>query len=206
MTRTAQDVQTELRDTLGDHFDLRNKFSESGILINRAEKRDWPLATAEAGVEERRGYLIDHALGNKNRTAAGGGRVAIPDTVKTWPDKSANVKLSKSGRVPKSKQVSTLKNKRSGSRLPFVIKSKTKTNNELLVQRESKGRYPLKILYAFRPTVSIDKTWHFEEIASAKAGAVYNRNFNDALAKAIATAKGKAERSASRSRGRRIGG
>lgn len=202
LTRTAQDVQAKLRSTMGEFFELKNKFSQSGVQINRAEKRDWPLASSEVGVDERREYLIDHALGNSKRTGSNGSRVAIPDTANTWPSKSENVKLTSSGRVPKSKRVGTLKRKKTGKRRPFVIRGKS--GNEVLAIREGKGRYPLKILYAFRRDVQIPKTWAFEKIAQGEAQAVYDKRFNEALAKAIDTAKDKAERSSSRSKGRTI--
>jgi hypothetical protein len=200
LTRVAGGVQDTERSELRDTMTLRNRWSASGVQMNRAEKRDFPQAFAEVGIEERRSYLIDHITG-ADRRAKDGGRVAIPDTEETFPSGSANIRRSSSGRIPRGQQVRGLKRRKRGK--PFTIKGKS--GNELLVRRTGNERYPLEILYAFQRSVKIDKTWNFEGIARREVGATYDREFGRALGQAIASAKTRAERQRSRSRGKIIG-
>lgn len=185
LTKTALDVRDELRQDANREFTLRNRFSERGININRANKRDWPRPFAEIGVERNRSYLIDHITGNRSRKAAGGKRVAIPDTEGTWPRKTAAVKLTATGKVPKSKQVSRLKQAK--RRAPFIVRSRK--GNDLLVRRMTRERDSLEVLYAFRKSVKIDRRWRYADVAAAEARAKYPGQFRKAFEQAIRTPK-----------------
>jgi len=179
LTRTALDARDAAKRQLDDDLTIRSKWIFSGIQINKAVKRDWPHTASEVGIAENRAFLIDHIIGNSRRKSRKGSRVAIPNT--------GEIKRTTTGRIPKAKHVSSLKSKT--NRKAFTITS-GKTGRKILVRRETKGRYPLKFLYAFESHVSIEaRKFRFIEAVTKEAGRVYDKNFGRALAKALATAR-----------------
>lgn len=189
-------------------FELRNRFSQAGVQVNKADQADWPAMYAEVGIEERRSYLIDHVLGGK-REGGRHGRAIL----------EAEEMRSKSGRVPGGKRPGALieramrakrqaelnsafgaRSRKKDKRLPFLIYSR-KWGNEVLVRRKGADRYPLEIVYAFKRGVSIKRTFEMELVAQREVGASYYQAFNRALARAIATGKSRRERQLSDSIG-----
>lgn len=192
LTQTAKDGQEATRKELKSSLTLRNKWSENGIQINRAEKKAFPATFAEVGIEQRRAYLIDHIEGNPTRRPRKGSRHAIPKAIKR----------TKTGRIPASKHIRKLKQrkdseypyrggptKRGGARRePFMINSR-RTGNLLLVRRTSKSRYPLEVLYAFEDDVQIREAYDMIGSVQKAVNKTYAKNFGKALGKAIATAR-----------------
>lgn len=206
LTELAFTAQRAERSELARSMHLRNRFSQSGLQVNRAEKADWPATYAEIGIEERRSYLIDHVTGGKRQGGTHGRAILEDESLR-----------SSGGRVPAGKRPAALiaRAKRAqhqgrlnaafggkgrDKRLPFLFYS-AKWGNEVLAQRTGDDRYPLRIIYAFRKGVSIKPEFHMHETAQRVVGLHYAQAFNQALRRAIAGAKDKAERGASRSRG-----
>ena len=176
----AFDSMREAKSELAESMDLKNKFSQSGIQINKADKKDWPKARAEVGIEERRSYLVDHVTGAKRTGNATHGVAVLQDTTLR----------SKTGRVPKGKKpgamLKTGRRMKGGSK-PFIIKKSD--GQELIAMRTGKQRYPLQILYAFNRSVKIDKEFAMDEIIRSEVAAGYDRAFNKRMKQALATAK-----------------
>lgn len=206
LTDVAFAVQRAEKSELARTFHLRNRFSQAGIQVNKAEKADWPATYAEVGIEERRSYLIDHITGGKRQGGTHGRAILEDEGLRT-----------KGGRVPAGKRPGPLiaKAKRAqrqahlaqafggktrDKRLPFVFFS-AKWGNEVLAQRTGEGRYPLRIIYAFKRGVTIKREFHMPEVGQRFVDAHYAQAFNRALRKAIASAKTRPERQGSSSRG-----
>lgn len=201
----AFDGMRAAKSELAQSMTLRNRFSQSGIQVNKADKHDWPNVQAEVGIEERRSYLIDHVTGGQ-REGGRHGRAILADTTLRNPR----------GRVPKRNRPGALiarsgKRRASGRRpgardgqhspaLPFMIYSR-RWGNEVLVRRLGTSRYPLEILYAFRKHVAIRREFEMDLAVQRQVQANYNRAFGKALQRALRTAKPRDERAASRSRG-----
>lgn len=202
-------VQRAEKSEMAKAMTLRNRFSQSGVQVNKADRGDWPVVYAEVGIEQRRSYLIDHITGGKRKGGNHGRAILEQESLR-----------SSSGRVPASKRpgamiaraarakkmgireaqlVHAFDGKRRDKRMPFLIYS-SKFKNEVLVQRTSEGRYPLRIVYAFKRGVEIKREFEMDVIARQEVGATYYQAFDRALRRAIATAKTKSERQLSMSR------
>lgn len=212
LTEVAFKVQRTEKSEMGKTLELRNKFSQSGVQVNPAEKSDWPRMYAEVGIEERRSYLIDHITGGKRQGGTYGRAILAKDDLRSKSGKVPASKRPKAliARAMRAKQQAEL-NKTFGGRqgkdkrLPFLFYSR-KWGNEVLAQRTGDERYPLQILYAFRKGVSIRREFEMDTIAQQQVGATYPQAFDKALRRAISTGKTKGERMGSTSRDQRIDG
>lgn len=205
LTTMAFEGRKAAQAELAQSLVLRNRFSTTGIQVNRAEKADWPNQKAEVGVEARRSYLIDHVLGGKRQGGAHGraileeerlrgptGRIARKDRP------GALLKLAR--RKIRGGRPKGAKNGQRSTPLPFVLYS-SRWGNEVLARRTGPGRYPLQIIYAFKRGVSIKREFEMDVAVQLAIQGTYSRALGKALERAIATAKSKAERSASMSAG-----
>lgn len=199
--------QAEMRGAL----ELRNRYSASGIQVNEARKSHWPSMQAEVGIEQGRSYLIDHVTGGKREGGTRGRAILEQESLR-----------SSSGRVAKGKRPAALvaaakrarrkadlnqafgRKQAKDKRRPFLFHSR-KWGNEVLAKRTSDKRHPLEIIYAFRRGVSIRREFEMDRAVWRIVSAEYERKFNRALRRAIATGKTADERRASRSRGQAIG-
>lgn len=210
LTSLAFESQRADKAELQHVMKLRNRYSVSGIQVNRAEKRDWPNQQAEVGIEQGRSYLIDHVLAGKRDGGSHGRAILGMESLR-----------NARGRVPKAKRPAMMIRKgardrggrtpgsKNGTRStprPFIIGPTKGWNNEVLVQRQGAARYPLQILYAFRRGVQIKREFEMDVVAQHTIAGHYDAAFRKALARAIRTAKPKAERQASRSAGKVIDG
>lgn len=207
LTDVAFMAQRQEKTEMARSMNLRNRFSQSGIQVNPAEKSDWPVTYAEVGIEAKRSYLVDHVTGGKRQGGQHGRAILEQDGMR-----------SKGGRVPAGKRPAALiaKARRAkqqadlartfGGRkgrdkhLPFLFYS-AKWGNEVLAQRTGDDRYPLRIIYAFRKGVTIKREFDMPRVAAKAVDAHYYQAFDKQLRKAIASAKSKAERGGSMSRG-----
>lgn len=210
LTDLAFQGQRQSKTELRRAMNLRNPFSAGGIQVEKATKAQWPKTEALVGIEQRRSYLIDHVTGG-NRQGGTHGRAIIED----------ETQRSSSGRVPSSKRPAALVAKakkakrkadltaafggrrRKGKNLPFLFYS-SRWHNEVLAIRMEQGRYPLRILYAFRKGVSIKREFEMDLAVQRTVQANYDAAFNKALRRAIATGKDKAKRQSSESRDQRV--
>lgn len=170
----AFDGQRIAIQELAESLDIKTKWVTSGIQVNKADKRDYPKAYSEVGIEEKRAFIIDHIIGNAQRKAKGASRVAVPRVGQRGG----------TGRISKSKRVSTVLN-RKGKNRAFVIKGAGE-NKAYLVRRKGSARYPLEILYAFKNTVTVrGGAFNFEQPVEQYARRNYSKVFGHQLGKAI---------------------
>jgi hypothetical protein len=109
---------------------------------------------------------------------------------------TASGKISKSktphallNRLSQSGQKKTQQVKRGGSKKsPFVIRGKT-SGIPMIVRRVGKKRYPLEILYIFRPSASYKKTWGMIDTVVEYVHKNYERVFTEELKAAVKGAK-----------------
>ena len=97
LNEVAFKTQRAEKSEMAHALELRNRFSQTGVQVNKADKDDWPTTYAEVGIEEKRSYLIDHILGGK-RQGGRHGRAILADTSTR----------SRTGRVPSSKRPAAL--------------------------------------------------------------------------------------------------
>ena len=210
LTDLAFQAQRAEKAELPHVMKMRNRYSQSGIQVNRAEKADWPHQQAEVGIDKGRSYLIDHVLAGKREGGTHGRAILELESMR-----------NARGRVPKANRPGTLiakggrdrggrtkgsKNGTHSTPRPFIIGPTKGWNNEVLVQRQSSDRYPLQILYAFKRGVQIKREFEMDVVAQVTIAGHYDAAFRKALARAIRTAKPKAERLASSSAGNVIDG
>jgi len=208
LTTLAFQVQRAEKTEMARAMELRNKFSQSGVQVNKADKGDWPTVYAEVGIEEKRSYLIDHITGGKRQGGTHGRAILEQENLR-----------SGSGRVPAGKRPAAMiarikraqrqgelnrsfgaKGQRKDKRLPFIFQAR-KWGNEVIAQRTGEERYPLRIVYAFKRGVTIKREFEMDLIAQREVDQGYYQAFDKALRRAIASAKSKSERDLSISRG-----
>lgn len=207
LTDVAFGVQRVEKSEMAQAMKLRNKFSQSGVQVNAAERSDWPAIHAEVGIEQKRSYLIDHVTSGTRQGGKHGRAILEQEGLR-----------SGSGRVPAGKRPAALiaaakRAKQQGDlrkafggragkdkRLPFLFYS-AKWGNEVLAQRTGDERYPLRIIYAFKRGVSIKREYPFDVIAQREVGRSYYAAFDKRLRQAIASGKSREERRGSDSRG-----
>lgn len=208
LTTLAFQVQRVEKSEMARAMELRNKFSQSGVQVNKASKGDWPTVYSEVGIEERRSYLIDHITGGTRQGGSHGRAILEQDSLrgasgKVPTGKRPGAMIAKIKRAQRQGQLNRTFGARSkgrDKRLPFIFQAR-KWGNEVIVQRTGDERYPLRIVYAFKRGVSIKREFEMDVIAQREVGQGYYQAFDKALRRAIASAKTSSERRLSTSRG-----
>ena len=207
LTTLAFMGQRESKSELIESLTLRNRYSASGVQVNRAEKGDWPNQRAEVGIEQGRSYLIDHVTSGKRQGGTYGRAILEDESLRGSSGRIA--RKNRPGAMIKRARGGRRKGSKNGDQatpLPFIISTSSKWNNEVLVRRTGPERYPLQILYAFKRGVEIKREFEMDLAVRLAVQGNYTQVLGKALAKAIASAKTKAERSASSSAGNIIDG
>lgn len=206
LNEVAFKVQRTEKSEMARALELRNKFSQSGVQVNKADKGDWPVMYAEVGIEEKRSYLLDHITGGKRQGGSHGRAILEQENLRSGSGRIPAGKrpaalIARAKRAKQQGQLNRTFGARGGKdkRLPFLFFSR-KWGNEVLAQRTGEGRYPLRIIYAFKRGVTIKREFEMEEIAQREVNASYYQAFDRALRRAIASAKSKSERGGSSSR------
>ncbi|MDI9240750.1 hypothetical protein QLQ15_17745 [Lysobacter sp. LF1] len=210
LTSLAFDGQRASKLELAQALTLRNRFSQAGIQVNRAEKGNWPNQQAEVGIDPRRSYLVDHVVGASREGGRHGRAILADERLRNARGRVAKkdrprALLRWAGRSRQPGRPPGAQNGQQSTPLPFLIQS-SKWGNEVLVRRSGPARYPLLIVYAFKRGVSIRPEFNMETVTAAAVQDGYYAAYTRALARAIASAKSKGERRASRSRDVRIDG
>jgi hypothetical protein len=214
LTRVAQEAAEKVREETRKKFELKTDFIPKGIAIKSAKKQDivsGGSATSAVFTRERIGtFMPRHEEGGVrvagNDEMGGGsdtGRVlAIPGKGRAGSEfatsKSARARLeTASGKIKSSKTPHELlkdykpgeKRTRAVSRggrkgQPFIIKGRN-SGIPMIVRRVGKKRYPLEILYIFRPRASYKATWSFVDTVVEYVDKNYERIFKEELKKAV---------------------
>jgi len=190
LTRTAQDVQGEIKGTLGDHFEIRRNWVARGIRFTPAKKTH--LSAEVGSVDE---FMRAHGVGETVTPKAGSKAMAIPvpgggrptpeaqTPERTWPSRilgKANQRsFSRFARKKAGKRVQRAKPS------PFVAR----INDRLGVYiRAGKERFPIKALWLFREKIQQPRDWPFIEEVQTTVNRVWASNVVKATEKALATA------------------
>jgi hypothetical protein len=205
LTTLAFMGQRETKSELIESLTTRNRYSATGIQVNRAEKGDWPNQTAEVGIEKGRSYLIDHVTAGKRQGGTYGRAILEDESLRGSSGRIA--RKNRPGAMIKRARGGRRKGSKNGDQatpLPFIIQTTSKWNNEVLVRRQGPERYPLQILYAFKRGVAIKREFEMDVAVQLAVKGNYSQVLGKALAKAIASAKSKHERRTSGSAGGEI--
>ncbi|WP_299393254.1 hypothetical protein [Pelagibius sp.] len=154
--------------TFGEAFKIRNKrFPSAAMRVKKATKK-----RLEATLFDRLGrdYLQRHTTGGTKRPFTGR-RLAVP---------TRKVKRTGTGKVPRSLQPTTLRNK------PNVFVGRFKRPEAGLWRRTKAG---VQLLYTMPQTARIDRSFRFYEDATGVVNRQFNRRFFVALKRALRTAR-----------------
>ncbi len=193
LTDLAKIGQSAVRANLPKKFNIRaTAFITRNIRITPAKKRDVNRLKAFSAVRtdpKISQFMNIHEKGG-TRTPRSSKKLAVP--TKALQLKSYR---KSSGGVKKRFQPGTLlkdfkgtrgargPRKKTRSRKPFIIIGKG--NTPLIVRRVSKKKRPLEVLYVFKKSVTIDRTWGFEKtvmgIVNFKAKKTFEKNISAAI-------------------------
>lgn len=170
LTKTAKQAQTAAIGTIKSNFTIRNNWVEPqnklGVRITPAKKDN-----LQADVKTNAEFLKKFETGADKLPR--GKRLAIP---------TANVRRNKKDIIPRSMRPSALRDKRT-----FVVNTKS---GPVLFQRKFKGkRSQIVALYNLEPKAKIKRRPSFYMPIERVARANFNRNFDEAVKNAFATAK-----------------
>jgi hypothetical protein len=165
LTRTAQDVQAEIRRQMPQRFTVRNAWIQKGVIIRKATKQD-----LTALVIDRDDFMTLQETGGIK--VPRGRSVAVPQAVR----------VNKRGIVPRAQRPSALKGN------PAVFRATIRGVDGLWQRTGRKGR-GLKLLYAMKPSVPIKPRFGFFQTAESVARERFARQFEAAFEQAVRTAR-----------------
>lgn len=165
--------KTVVEDTYPRAFNVRNKrFPGVAFKVEKANKRK-----LEAKIFDKleKDYFQRHAVGGIKTPK--GKTISIP---------TDEIKLSSRG-VSKGRRPRALL---AGGKRAF--RQKTKSGQDVIMQRKGRDRYPVRVLYLQEPSAKINQTFDFYKDAQFVAQRNFNKRFAINLVKARKTAfKGK---------------
>lgn len=177
LTRLAKMSQTMLRSNLSNHFTLRSKWVEKGIVVQAAQKSDWPHQSAEVGSRDY--FMAFHALGGIKKPKSGR-NLALPQAIRQ----------SKSDIIKKKDRPAALLRKK-GKKAPYLFTSR-RGKRMIVVDTHGPNRvrnFTRTILYTFTKQVQIKKDWPIDTSTQSFVQKNYDKVFGQELAKALATSK-----------------
>lgn len=172
LTRTAQDVQAEVRRQLPRRFTIRNNWVSQGIRITKATKQDLTATV----------YSKDKFM----KLQETGGVKTSKGTAQGIP---VDVKASARGIVPRGLWPRALLGRPDVFRA--VIHGVDGLWQRLKVSRRKRGRgaRSLKLLYVLKPFVPIRPRFGFVDTARETVAKVWANRFREAFAQAMRTAR-----------------
>lgn len=177
LTRTAQAVQTEVRQQLPRRFVIRNRFVEQAIRVRPARKDTLTaqvlIPTDQEGYRRIADAMEQHEFGGDKRPRSGT-FIAVP----------INARRNKRDIIPRGQRPKALESD------PRVFLLTTKSGKRLLVQRQGRGKSAaLRVLYGLRPSVKISQAFGFFATGAATVRRVYSSIFRAAMDRAIRSAR-----------------
>ncbi len=171
LTKTAQDAQTAVTESLPKNFTIRTpwwkKSSKFGIKVKPAEKSD---ATPTAEVGTNADWLALHEDGGTKKRTGAGKNLAIP---------TRQVRRTKRNIIQKGSKPRKLKNS-------FI--AKTDKGNEMLFQRKGRGKKEQIIpMFLLQPTGKIKERDTVIDPAVRAIAKNIHRNFYIAMDRVIKT-------------------
>lgn len=174
LTWTAREARDAVRVQVARRFTLRSRWVERGIQSRSATKR---LPVAYVG--SRDWFMADHEEGDIRKPLTGRHRAA-PLAVRT----TTRQKITRAKR-PKALLA------KGGRRRYFVarIKSGRSKGSLAIMQRASRGRYPLRVMYLLEPKTRITAKFGFRLTVERTVTRRLPKNFGKSLGQALATAR-----------------
>lgn len=176
LTRTAQDVQAEIRRQLPQRFTLRNSWVEKGIRIERATK-----SKLEARVYSRDDFMRLQETGG-TKTPRAGRSLAIPEDVRSSP-----TQVVRANRRPEA-----LRGTRGVFRATIHgldgLWQRTTTRKGTRTHGFTRER-TLKLLFVFKGSVPVRPRFGFFDTGQKTAAERWGANFEAAWSQAVRTAR-----------------
>lgn len=176
LTRLAQAAQQEVRFGLPSRFKLRSSWVQQGVRITPARKSDWPHTQATVG--SRDPFMVLQETGGTKRPRHAEA-LALPGKQEEGMLRGAG------GRIPKGRRPRALLRKR---RYFFQLIRDVQSSNRgmrAILQRAGASRYPLRVVYVFRPAGKIRARFGFGQTVTHVVHAQREEKFNTALEYAL---------------------
>jgi hypothetical protein len=197
ITRLAQAAQRKVIGDLPRHFIIRSPWLAKGIRTRPADKRDFPIIEGAVGTKDE--FMELQEVGGIRRPrsrAASGPPPILRKTARSRPGPVVPASLALPGAAPGAVRSSInvpipLPNRPARVlRKPAVFIAKLKKGPSagsfaILRRADPTGRYPLQVLYIFRPETRIARRFHFTETVQALVAREYGPIFVEALQRAI---------------------
>lgn len=192
INRLAYDVREQEQGALGKYFNLRtNWLTKKGAMpVVPSKKNQYPNIYAILGVKDEVAALAitggrkegkgmatpfsNAGTGASTRSILNPGIETL--TRKTWPT-----------RIVKEKKKRTKRRVASAKPKPFYIKGKS--GRTFVALRSGVSRYPLQILYGFKDSVEVPKSWPLVENTQGFVANKYGPYLQQEIDKAIASMK-----------------
>lgn len=196
LTETARMGQTAGRLRTQQAFELHTEYIPRGIMVKNASKRE----LVQSGYTQAEVFTSDgitpfmalHETGGTKRAVKGRRAISVPG--RDFPDGAETVTGAVKTqwkpavmlkRYNATKHGTGAKKKR-GRTDPFVLNT---GRGAFIVKRKGPKRTPLEFLYTFSKTATITAKWGLYETVKRTAKKVFRRNLDEALVKALASAK-----------------
>ncbi len=194
----AKQATIVLKGTVTDYLTIRNKYTQSGIQMERGNKA---TLDAKVGVIDTRWWMASHATGDDARHDPDGGLVHIAASGEDGAPRPSPEKM-----VPRSLRMDRITDQTEGGRQYFVFRkdgkaigifyrngterlSRRKTMHGRPVPAMVRPRLPLEIAYTFAHEVRIRKDWPMEDVIAQVVEATWPKAVQDAVITALWTAK-----------------
>ena len=170
LTATAFDAQRAVKKNLRRKYILRNKWTEKGVRVIKANKRTLTSVVFFAKSQER--YMSKQQFGGTIRPS--GQHLAVPQRI----------------RKTKRKRITPAKRPRRVLDQKNTFKIDIGTQSHLppgIYQRFRGGK--VKMLYAFEADVTIKRSLGFDKTVQGIVNSKFEKNFSIALTRALRTAR-----------------
>lgn len=188
LNRCAFDARTALQSGYGKAFHVRNKSLPRKIEVTKATK-DNPVAIVALNAPKTE-FMEIHTTGGVAKPTKSKA-MAIPDKSIQEPGRTST------GRMKQSLKASNLlkyadshpMKKRGKVAQPHAFKMKTRDGNVVIARRNKADRSEMGFLYREEKEAKIKKSWDFKGIVQKVVDQKMEKYFDEALKKAMATAK-----------------
>jgi hypothetical protein len=192
LTRTAQDVNQELKGDLGRHFEIRRKWVAGGMRITPAKKTH--LRAEVGSIDE---FMALHAGGGFDEPRAGTGALGVP--IGARPSKEAvtprskwpGAMLARAGKQTERRLARAAardtgkKRRRSRARpKPFL---RTVGGRLGIYIRDGREQSPIRPLWVFKKRVRIPDDWPFDKTVMKTIDRVWDSRAVESMEKALFT-------------------
>lgn len=194
VNRLAWDIRDKEQGNIDKFFNIRTSWlkKRGAMPVIPSNKRQYPDIFAILGVKDEIAAMS--ATGGTRRAQSG--EMAVPFANAGRGQSTREILNPGKETLPKAKWPSNIvkENKANARRRrgrgkkpkPFYMKSK---GRKFVALRSSASHLPLKILYEFKDSVTVPKTWPLEANARAFVATHYDNYLSQEIAKAIRSAR-----------------